>query len=118
MILRKNSINPEAREVSLVISFSPVDAWAWLSYFGWLFHRNDEREFGFALSLVHTEENLVRWLSLDKNALGWMPKKHATPVAKWAVATAVRQGYLAKVEGGYRLTERMLKKNGRPREKE
>ena len=116
MIFRKNSINKEAAEVSMTLSFSMADIWRWLNRLCWLYWRGIDMNIPTALETTISKEDLLHWLTTEPSVLGWMPPKYATPIAEWAICNAVGQKYLIHTTGGYKMTASVAKRNGRPPE--
>ena len=115
MILRKTKINPEAAEVSTTVSFSAADVWNWLNYYAKINHIEYDSNYR-KLFFEDTEkkEYLTYYFAHDPRCLGWMPLKHAAPLAEWGFNIALKKGYVRPIEGGYRLSEKVGKRNGRP----
>jgi len=116
MIQRKNNVSPNAAEVSFTVSYTAYDVWSWFEFFGRLLHRNNPFNYDYAFGLVISEADIVHFLVNEPKCIGWMPEKHATPIAQWAINIAFKQGYITKEEKGYKLSPRLKKKNGRPKE--
>lgn len=116
MIQRKSQINVNSAEISLTLSFTSADIWFWLNYYCRVYYYIDycdnyQRLF---FETVVTKEDVCYYFAHEPRCLGWMPEKHARPIADWAFTQALKKGYIISVSGGYRLAERLAKKNGRP----
>lgn len=117
MIQRKSQINVNSAEISLTLSFTSADIWMWLNYLTRVYYRVEYPEnYAYVFNkLTFSKDDLIYYFTHEPRCLAWMTEKRATPIATWGIVQAEKKGYIIPVSGGYRLAERLAKKNGRPK---
>ena len=112
MIERKNSINPQAKVVQIVFSYSRADVRRWLRVYVREMCAPDGLREDEASRTAVTELYITRWLRSHPAAFYSIEEPWSCQLARWAFVQAVTLGYLAEAEdkpGYYRLTPKALK---------